>query len=252
MFGQSTPDPGQGSDPYRAERQEMIESQLRRRGVVLHSVLDAMRAIPRHLFVPHEYASQAYADEALPSQEGQTISQPFMVGIMTQELAISRGQRVLEIGTGTGYQTALLATLTGPEGVVCTIERVPALAEFARRRLEAMQFSNVRFDVGDGTLGWPAGAPWDGPCGAGGIPLFDRILVTAGAPEVPLPLRDQLADGGVMILPVGAADTQVLVRVTRESDTYGQSEILACRFVPLVGEFGWKPGEGQRPRQAGR
>src|ERR1035437_4760914 len=133
MFGRrSKTDAATGDvDPYAAAREEMIESQLRRRGVVMHSVLEAMRAVPRHLFVSHEYADEAYADEALPSKEGQTISQPFMVGIMTQELALRPGQRVLEIGTGTGYQTAVLAYLVGPEGKVFTIEQVPSLAEFA-------------------------------------------------------------------------------------------------------------------------
>src|SRR3954466_5145370 len=119
----------EGADPYAVAREQMIEQQLRARGVVMHNVLEAMRKIPRHLFVPHEYAHEAYADEALPSKEGQTISQPYMVGIMTQELSLREGQQVLEIGTGTGYQTAILATLVGPTGRVFTVEQVPALSD---------------------------------------------------------------------------------------------------------------------------
>jgi protein-L-isoaspartate(D-aspartate) O-methyltransferase len=230
-------------DPYEAQRTDMIERQLRDRGVVMHAVLEAMRDVPRHLFVPHMHADHAYGDRALPSLEGQTISQPFIVGIMTQELALKPGQRVLEIGTGTGYQTALLARLVGPDGVVCTIERVAALAEFARHRLHALGIDNVHYFVGDGTAGWPADEDWAGPRGREGNPLFDRIMVTAGAPDLPAPLLAQLGPEGIMVVPIGPADSQILMRVERKGEHVEQTEVLACRFVPLIGAHGWKHNE---------
>jgi protein-L-isoaspartate(D-aspartate) O-methyltransferase len=213
----------------------MLEHQLRRRGVVMHNVLEALRQIPRHLFISHEYADRAYADEALPSSEGQTISQPFMVAIMTQELSLRPGLRVLEIGTGTGYQTAILARLVGPAGAVFTIERVSALATFAQHRLAAMDFHNIRFLVADGSAGWPAES--------GRTPEFDRILITAGTPAVPPPLLAQLADAGILVAPVGDAESQTLVRIDRRGATFRQTELLACRFVPLVGAHAWNPDD---------
>ncbi|HUO08255.1 MAG TPA: protein-L-isoaspartate(D-aspartate) O-methyltransferase [Phycisphaerae bacterium] len=232
------------ADPYARAREEMIEHQLRRRGIVMHRVLEAMREVPRHLFVGHEHQEHAYADEALPSSEGQTISQPFMVAVMTQELDLRHGQRVLEIGTGTGYQTAVLAYLVGEEGgggMVYTIEVVPALAEGARRRLEAMEVRNVRYFVGDGSAGWPAEE--------GGEPeMFDRILVTAGAPEVPAPLVEQLRTGGVLIVPIGRGETQTLVKVVKLPQGLEQTEVLACRFVPLLGRHAWNAEEYERSR----
>jgi protein-L-isoaspartate(D-aspartate) O-methyltransferase len=219
----------------------MIETQLRARGIVMHSVLEAMRAVPRHLFVAHKFSSEAYADEALPSQEGQTISQPYMVGVMTQELAVKPGHRILEIGTGTGYQTAILAHLVGPDGIVCTIERVPALGENARRRLDGLGYLNVRYFIGDGSRGWPENLVTDGLPTSDGRPLFDRILVTAVAPNVPAPLMDQLQDGGIMIVPVGTAEGQSLLRITRHGENFERMPILGCRFVPLVGTHGWQP-----------
>ncbi len=247
MFGRRTgdvpPGPSGGStaakpDPYAVARERMIEEQLRRRGVVLHNVLEAMREIPRHLFVSHEYTDRAYDDEALPSLEGQTISQPFMVAIMTQELALRPGLRVLEIGSGTGYQTAILAHLVGPEGKIFTIERSEALATFARHRLAALDFHNVQFLVGDGSGGWPAES--------GAAPEFERILVTAGTPAVPLPLRAQLSEGGILVAPVGASDSQTLVRVVRHGADFRETPLLACRFVPLVGAHAWDLKEYQR------
>lgn len=232
-----------GTVPYAAALDEMIEHQLRRRGVVMHSVLEAMRAVPRHLFVAHEYSAKAYADEALPSQEGQTISQPYMVGIMTQELRVTPGHCVLELGTGTGYQTAVLAHLVGEHGRVYTIERVPALAEYAQRRLGAMEVRNVRFFIGDGSKGWPREEPFDGPRSADGEPLFDRILVTAGAPDVPRPLVDQLREAGILIVPVGDGESQTLMRVEKKGPGAEDTEttrLLDCRFVPLVGAHAWQ------------
>jgi protein-L-isoaspartate(D-aspartate) O-methyltransferase len=231
-----------GDDPYAAAREDMIERQLRHRGVVMHNVLAAMRTIPRHLFVSHEYVNEAYDDEALPSQEGQTISQPFMVGIMTQELNLLPGLRVLEIGTGTGYQTAVLATLVGPEGMVFTIEQVPKLTQSARHRLEAMEIRNVEYLVGDGSAGWPPPAP-------GKRPQFDRILVTAGSPHVPQPLLDQLADRGILVIPQGSADSQMLTRVERRGDRVLRTSLFSCRFVPLVGAHAWRWVASERQKQ---
>jgi len=246
MFGRGTGEPlppplapPAAHDPYAAARHDMIEHQLRARGVVMHNVLEAMCEIPRHLFITHEFADRAYADEALPSSAGQTISQPFMVAIMTQELALRPGQRVLEIGTGTGYQTAILAHLVGAAGAVFTIERVAALAAFARHRLDAMEFRNIRCCVGDGSIGWPAQD--------GRTPEFDRILITAGTPAVPPPLLAQLADGGILVAPVGDSESQMLIRIIRHGATFREAELLACRFVPLLGLHAWNPAEYQHP-----
>jgi protein-L-isoaspartate(D-aspartate) O-methyltransferase len=248
MFGRRTQAMKSGEAPYGLQIEHMIEQQLRRRGVVMHSVLEAMRAVPRHLFVSHEHADRAYADEALPSLEGQTISQPYMVAVMTQELRVKPGQRVLELGTGTGYQTAVLAHLVGETGRVYTIERVRSLSEYAQRRLGAMEVKNVRYFVGDGSMGWPRDdEEWDGPRGnegeRAGEPLFNRIMVTAGAPEVPGPLLRQLADEGVMVVPVGSGESQTLMRVEREGDgAVETTKLLECRFVPLVGAHAWSEG----------
>jgi protein-L-isoaspartate(D-aspartate) O-methyltransferase len=247
MFGQAAEFRRTGADPYAQPREEMIEHQLRARGVVMRSVLDAMRAIPRELFVSHAYAPRAYADEALPSQEGQTISQPYMVAVMTQELRVQPGQRILELGTGTGYQTAVLARLAAggadrsAPGEVYTIERVPGLAQFAQRRLSAMEVANVHYFTGDGSRGWPSEEPWDGPRSPDGQPQFDRIMVTAGAPAIPRPLLAQLADGGIMIVPVGLSDSQMLMRVERHGSRFDETKILSCRFVPLLGAYAWDP-----------
>ncbi len=225
------------TDPYAREREEMIEHQLRRRGIVMRRVLQAMRDVPRHLFVPHEHQERAYADEALPSAEGQTISQPFMVAVMTQELDVHPGQRILELGTGTGYQTALLAYLVGETGKVFTIERMPALAEGAKRRLGAMSVNNVEFLVGDGSAGWP-----------GDDVAFDRILVTAGAPAIPQPLLDQLKTGGIMIVPIGRGDTQTLKKIVKHPERREETEVLSCRFVPLLGRFAWDAAAYEQAR----
>jgi protein-L-isoaspartate(D-aspartate) O-methyltransferase len=223
-------------DPYANACERMIEDQLRARGIVMHRVLEAMRAVPRHLFVSHELQDKAYADEALPSREGQTISQPYMVAVMTQDLDVRPGHLVLELGTGTGYQTAVLSHLVGDSGKICTIERVESLGAFARGRLDAMGITNVRYLVGDGSAGWPSQF-WDEP----GEVLFDRILVTAGAPEVPAPLVEQLKPGGVMVVPVGDGESQVLRRIVKRHDqSIEETESLGCRFVPLVGRYAWQ------------
>lgn len=226
-----TPNPG---DPYDEPRTRMIEDHLRARGIVMHRVLEAMREVPRHLFVSHEFAHRAYADEALPSAEGQTISQPYMVAVMTQELDIHPGMSVLEIGTGTGYQTAVLSVMVKPEGKVYTVESVGKLAESARRRLEGMGYQNTRFCVGDGTFGWPKSL-WDEP----GDPCFDRILVTAAAPSLPNPLINQLKTGGILLIPLGDTQEQTLVKIKKTPQGLEQSNLLACRFVPLIGQHAW-------------
>jgi protein-L-isoaspartate(D-aspartate) O-methyltransferase len=222
-------------DPYAFARERMIEEQLRGRGIVMRRVLDAMRAVPRHLFVSHELQDKAYADEALPTKEGQSISQPFMVAVMSQDLDVRPGMRVLELGTGTGYQTAVLAQLVGDAGRVYTIERVASLGNYARSRLEAMGIRNVRYFIGDGSAGWPANLWYDN-----GDIQFDRIMVTAGAPGVPEPLIQQLKPRGAMVVPVGNGESQVLRRVMKYADgAIEETESLACKFVPLLGEFGW-------------
>jgi protein-L-isoaspartate(D-aspartate) O-methyltransferase len=161
-----------------------------------------------------------------------------MVAVMTQDLDVRAGHRVLELGTGTGYQTAVLAHLVGDTGRVYTIERVASLGSFARGRLDAMGITNVRYFIGDGSAGWPAEF-WDEP--GGGEVLFDRILVTAGAPDVPAPLLKQLKPGGVMVVPVGDGESQMLRRVVKNANgQVEETESLGCRFVPLVGEYAWR------------
>lgn len=212
-------------DAMRSEREEMVRAQLERRGIADGRVLAAMRAVPREWFVGDEARWQAYADRALPIGSGQTISQPFMVALMTQALGAGEKSHVLEVGTGSGYQAAILAHVAG--GVV-TIERHPELAETAEIRLRALGLTNVRVVVGDGTEGYPAAAP------------YDRILVTAGAPHVPATLKAQLADGGRLVIPVGSSMQQELVEIQRTGETFRERRGEGCIFVPLVGQHGWR------------
>jgi protein-L-isoaspartate(D-aspartate) O-methyltransferase len=213
------------SERHRRDRARMIEHDLRRRGVSDPRVLEAMGDIPRHVFVPAAERANAYQDRALPLEIGQTISQPYMVAIMTQALRIAPHHRVLEIGTGSGYHTAVLARLASH---VFTVERIPDLQGGAREVLEELGVANVTFAVGDGSRGWPRHAP------------YDRIVVTAGAPDVPGPLKEQLADdGGRLVIPVGDADEQDLLVVTREGQSWTSESLMGCRFVPLVGDEGW-------------
>jgi len=205
----------------------MVDSQLRRRDVRDERVLAAMERVPRHAFVPAHWQDRAYDDTPLSIGEGQTISQPYIVGYMTQLLELEGSEKVLEIGTGSGYQTAILAELAD---MVCTVERLPSLAAAARSLLTALGYTNIRFHVGDGTLGWPEEAP------------FEAILVTAGAPDVPTALQSQLADGGRLVLPVGHRHYQELVRVTRKGNRFHRHRFGGCTFVPLVGEQGWRNG----------
>ncbi|MBF0446030.1 MAG: protein-L-isoaspartate(D-aspartate) O-methyltransferase [Magnetococcales bacterium] len=206
-------------------RERMVQTQLVQRGINDPRVLAVMRGVLRHLFVDEALAGRAYSDSALPIGEGQTISQPFIVARMTESLQLVGDEEVLEIGTGSGYQTAVLAGLCKK---VYTIERHTKLADKARRKLRNLNIHNVIYRNGDGTLGWPEDR------------LFDRILVTAGAPVVPESLIDQLSIGGFLLIPEGGADCQELVRLIKQEDGSIKREILEmCRFVPLVGAKGW-------------
>jgi protein-L-isoaspartate(D-aspartate) O-methyltransferase len=204
-------------------RQEMIEKQIRRRGVTDETVLAAMASVPRHEFVPPEYRSRAYGDLPLPIGEDQTISQPYIVAAMTAALQLRGDERVLEIGTGCGYQTAVLARLAKE---IHTIEFRAELARAAEERLAHLGYTNVQVHCGDGTLGLAEFAP------------FDAILVAAAAPAVPPPLFSQLADGGSLILPVGASENQVLHLIQRKDGVFITKKLDACRFVPLIGYYG--------------
>lgn len=203
----------------------MVERQIEARGIKDAHVLEVMRQIPRHQFVPTDNVRRAYMDNPLPIGAGQTISQPYIVALMTSELVLNGSEKILEIGTGSGYQAAVLSKLAL---VVHTVERMPKLAERARSVLESLGYNNVFVHVGDGTLGWPEEAP------------FDRIIATAAAPKVPPPLLDQLRIGGRLIIPVGSRWRQVLELWTREENGYLKNEILPVVFVPLLGEEGWQ------------
>jgi protein-L-isoaspartate(D-aspartate) O-methyltransferase len=212
-------------DAYESSRARMVEEQLVQRGVTDERVLAAMRRIPRHLFVEEPLRDRAHGDHPLPIGEEQTISQPYIVGFMSQLLELRGQEKVLEVGTGSGYQTAVLAELARR---VCSVERLPRLAERARGLLEQLGYDNVWVRVGSGTLGWPDEAP------------FDRILVTAGGPSVPPPLFQQLAEGGRMVVPVGDVANQTLtvvekVRGEMKTRSYGD-----CKFVKLVGKYAWE------------
>lgn len=207
------------------DRARMVEHQLRARGIVSEAVLEVMGRVPREQFLPPDLRSQAYRDQALPLSEGQTVSQPYMVAVMTEALGLRAQHRVLEIGTGSGYQTAVLSRLASE---VYTVERIQALADGARETLDLLECGNVRFRVGDGSVGWAQEAP------------FQAILVTAGAPRVPEPLKNQLCEGGRLVVPVGDQFLQELVRVTRSDQGFVSENLLKCRFVPLLGAEGWK------------
>ena len=208
----------------RAARERMIVDQLERRGVRDARVLNAMRRVPRHHFVDPEHQARAYDDRALPIGEGQSISQPYMVAVMTERLAPPADACVLEIGTGSGYQAAILAELARE---VITIERHQDLADAAEERLLDLGYTNVTVIVGDGSRGYPSRAPYGG------------ILVTAGAPLVPSSLEAQLADGARLVVPVGSATLQELCVVTRNGDSFSRLQGEGCVFVPLVGIEGW-------------
>ena len=203
----------------------MADSQLIPRGISDRRVIEAMRRVPRHLFITESLRDRAYDDMALPAGEGQTISQPYMVAVMTELLALSGSEKVLEIGTGSGYQAAILAELSWE---VYSVERISSLSEKAGETLKSLGYVNVHLRVGDGTLGWPEAAP------------FDRILITAGAPEIPGPLIEQLAEGGIILAPVGDRFSQQLIRTTKQKGQLKSEYHTPCVFVPLVGKYGWK------------
>ena len=211
---------------YTRERERMVDEQLASRGVTDPRVVEAMRRVPRHRFVQEALRDRAYGDHPLPIGEEQTISQPFIVGLMTSLLELSGREKVLEVGTGSGYQTAVLAALARR---VCSIERLPRLAERARAILESLGADNVWVRVGNGALGWPDEAP------------FDRIIVTAGGPSIPPPLVQQLADGGRMVLPVGSPENQTLTVVESVGGEIRQRTHGECKFVKLVGKYAWEP-----------
>ncbi len=218
---------GNGWQEARAgrERERMVEDQLERRGITDSRVLAAMRKVVRHRFVEEALRDRAYGDHPLPIGEGQTISQPYMVAAMTQLLRLGGSEKVLEIGTGSGYQTAILAELCRR---VCSIERLPSLATRARRVLEELGYTNAVVKTADGTYGWPDEAP------------FDRVLVTAGAPAVPTPLFQQLAEGGRMVVPIGDPQSQTLHVVDKVAGQMRTVTDCGCVFVKLVGRYGWE------------
>jgi protein-L-isoaspartate(D-aspartate) O-methyltransferase len=205
--------------------ERMIQQQIMDRGIRDERVLAAMRAVPREKFFPDEARKHAYADRTTSIGHGQTISQPYMVALMTQRLEVRPEDRVLEIGTGSGYQTAVLSKLARE---IWTVERLKPLLDEAFERLMAMNVRNVHLRYGDGTLGWPEAAP------------FDRILITAGAPHMPRQLLlNQLKDGGVAVMPVGPRDEQMLIAIHRSGDKLKTTNICPCRFVKLIGKEGW-------------
>lgn len=211
---------------YDIARKRMVEGQLIARGIRDRRVIEAMLKLPRHLFVEEAMAAQAYNDNPLPIGERQTISQPYMVALMTELLELKGKEKVLEIGTGSGYQAAVLAMLADR---VCTIERIRPLAMRARKALDSLGLLNINIKVDDGTRGWEEEAP------------FDAIVVTAGAPDIPPKLVEQLAPGGRLVLPVGDQFSQTLVRVLkREDGSYAMEQSIGCRFVKLIGKNGWE------------
>ena len=210
-------------------RELMVRTQLIPRGIKDERVLTAMRKVPRHLFVDVSKHYQAYDDTALSIGEGQTISQPYMVAVMTELLELKGDERVLEIGTGSGYQAAVLSELAKE---VCSIERVAALAQQAEEKFRSLGYENIRVKVGDGTLGWPEEAP------------FDRIMITAGTPKIPEPVMEQLSDNGILVVPVGERSSQQLIRIRKHQGKTTEEYHTPCVFVPLIGRYGWQ-GENQ-------
>ncbi len=209
---------------YEGARQKMLDAQIRARNVRDPRVLEAMRKVPRHLFVEEALRDRAYLDKALPIGEKQTISQPYMVAAMSEALELTGRERVLEIGTGSGYQTAILAELAES---VFSVERIASFVPLARRRLEALGRYNVLVKVGDGTIGWSEHAP------------YDAILVTAAAPQLPRPLLEQLSVGGRLVVPMGPEESQTLMRIRRDEKGFHEEALGECRFVKLIGRHGW-------------
>jgi protein-L-isoaspartate(D-aspartate) O-methyltransferase len=207
------------------ERLRMVETQISTRGIRDPRVIGAMLAVPRHLFVPPDLAGAAYQDRPLPIGHGQTISQPYIVALMTELLMLTPGDRVLEIGTGSGYQAAVLANIAAE---VISIERIEAVASRARAVLADQNVTRVSVVVGDGTEGYPPGAP------------YDAIIITASTPEIPPPLIEQLADNGRLVAPAGGREVQELIRLIRHGDRIDRESFGGVIFVPLIGRFGWQ------------
>jgi protein-L-isoaspartate(D-aspartate) O-methyltransferase len=209
---------------FQKARLKMVEEQIISRGIMDSRVIAAMKKVPRHLFVEEALQSQAYSDHPLPIGEKQTISQPYMVALMTEALQLTGREKVLELGAGSGYQTAILAELAEK---VYSIERIRSLAIKARQLLYELGYFNVEIKILDGTYGWIEASP------------FEAILVTAGAPNIPQPLLDQLALGGRLVIPVGDAFVQDLIRVTKSGEGIKKEDLGGCRFVKLIGKHGW-------------
>lgn len=203
----------------------MVDTQLVPRGIRDKAVLSAMRTVPRHLFLEESAQYRAYDDMALPIGEGQTISQPYMVAVMTELLGLTGKEKVLEIGTGSGYQAAVLAHLAKE---VFTVERIVSLAEKAEQRFRELAYFNIHVKIGDGTLGWPEEAPFDG------------IIITAASPMVPNPIKEQVSENGIIVIPVGSRFSQQLIRIRKTMSGFEEQYHTPCVFVPLIGEHGWK------------
>ncbi|MBZ4681952.1 protein-L-isoaspartate(D-aspartate) O-methyltransferase [Thermodesulfobacterium sp.] len=212
-------------DLYRIAREKMVKSQIVARGIKDEKVIQAMLKVPRHLFVEEALRDQAYGDFPLPIGKGQTISQPYIVALMTEALELKGKERVLEVGTGSGYQTAILAEIAL---WVYTIERDPDLSEKAKKVLLSLGYKNISLKIGDGSLGWPEAAP------------FDAIIVTAASPQIPQPLVDQLAEGGRIVIPVGDEFSQILVKGIKKDGKLKIQTLEPVRFVKLVGAYGFK------------
>ncbi len=210
---------------FEEERRRMVQTQLIPRGIADESVLEAMRKVPRHRFVPEDLIESAYDDCPLPIGEGQTISQPYMVALMTECLGLKGDEKNLEVGTGSGYQAAILAELSGQ---IYTVERVEKLSKRAGEILKALGYINIQLKVEDGSEGWAEFSPYDG------------IIVTAGSPDVPEPLAEQLSEGGRLVIPVGGCYSQELVVLEKKNGKLERREVCGCVFVPLVGRHGWE------------
>jgi len=213
---------------FKSLQEEMVTQQIMRRGVVTPRVIEAFRKVPRHLFVPEEFWSHSYNDHPLPIGEGQTISQPYMVALMTDLLDLKEDEKALEIGTGSGYQAAILAELAKE---VYTIERHKVLAERAEKLLKDLNYPNVKVLVGDGTKGWKEFSP------------YQKIIVTASAPDVPEPLFEQLDETGKLVIPIGGRWSQDLILIEKRKGKMIKRSICGCVFVPLIGEYGYGDGE---------
>ncbi|MDX1686458.1 MAG: protein-L-isoaspartate(D-aspartate) O-methyltransferase [Candidatus Promineifilaceae bacterium] len=213
-------------DFFTQQRERMVEQQIQRRGIRDPAIIAALREVPRERFVTDEYRASAYDDSALPIPAGQTISQPYVVALMIKALQLSSDDRVLEVGSGSGYAAAVLSRITSE---VYAVERHEELVTYARKRLTDLGYDNVHVRHADGTMGWPEHAPYEG------------ILVSASGPRVPQPLREQLATGGRLVMPIGQArGMQTLVRLTRtDEDQFKKKDLGGVRFVPLIGEQGW-------------